>query len=271
MSCRRTTPEARSRAAAAPPADAGRAAVIVLRSLVFNALFYLVLAAYLVVAIPTLLMPRRCILALARQWARVDLAMLRIICGITVDWRGRDRIPPGAILVAVKHQSTWETFALLTLFPDPTFILKRELLWLPFYGWYARHAGMIPVERGGGKPALMAMAALARAALAAGRQIVVFPEGTRRPPGAEPRYKYGIAHLYAECGVPCVPIALDSGLFWARRRFMRYPGTIAVEVLDPIAPGLAVDDFFARLQREIETATARLIKEAGGLADRTAS
>ena len=245
--------------------------MIFLRSLVFNALFYLVLAVYLVVAIPTLLMPRRCIIGLARHWARTNLTLLRIVCGITVDWRGLERIPPGALLVAVKHQSTWETFALLTLFPDPTFILKRELLWLPFYGWYARHAGMIPVERGGGKPALMAMAAHARAALAEGRQIVVFPEGTRRPPGAEPRYKYGIAHLYGECGVPCVPIALNSGCFWPRRKFMRYPGAIAVAVLDPIAPGLAVDQFFARLQREIETATARLIAEAGGRADRTSA
>jgi 1-acyl-sn-glycerol-3-phosphate acyltransferase len=236
--------------------------VIALRSLVFNALFYLVLAVYLVVAIPTLLMPRRAIIALARHWARVDLALLRIICGITVDWRGLEKIPQGAILVAAKHQSAWETFALLTLFDDPTFILKRELLWLPFYGWYARHAGMIPVERGGGKPALMAMAAHARAALGERRQIVVFPEGTRRPPGAEPNYKYGVAHLYAECGVPCVPIALNSGLFWPRRRFMRYPGTIAVEVLDPIAPGLTVEDFFPRLQRELEAATARLIAEA---------
>jgi 1-acyl-sn-glycerol-3-phosphate acyltransferase len=236
--------------------------VIALRSLVFNTLFYLVLAVYLVAAIPTLLMPRRAILALARNWARVNLAMLRIICRIEVDWRGLEKIPEGAILVAAKHQSAWETFALLTLFDDPTFILKRELLWLPFYGWYARHAGMIPVERGGGKPALTAMAAHARAALAEGRQIVVFPEGTRRAPGAEPRYKYGVAHLYGECGVRCVPMALNSGLFWPRRRFMRYPGTIVVEVLDPIAPGQPVEEFFARLQREIETATAKLLRPA---------
>jgi 1-acyl-sn-glycerol-3-phosphate acyltransferase len=235
-------------------------AVIALRSLVFNTLFYLVLVVYLAGAIPTLLMPRRAIIALARHWARVDLAMLRMICRIEVDWRGLEKIPNGAILVAAKHQSAWETFALLTLFDDPTFILKRELLWLPFYGWYARHAGMIPVERGGGKPALVAMGAHARAALAEGRQIVVFPEGTRRAPGAEPSYKYGVAYLYGECGVPCVPIALNSGLFWPRRRFMRYPGTIVVEVLDPIAPGLPVDEFFPRLQREIETATAKLAR-----------
>jgi 1-acyl-sn-glycerol-3-phosphate acyltransferase len=236
--------------------------VIALRSLVFNALFYLILAVYLVVAIPTLVMPHRAIIGLARHWARVNLALLRIVCGIAVDWRGLEKIPRGAILVAAKHQSAWETFALLTLFDDPTFILKRELLWIPFYGWYARHAGMIPVERGGGKPALIAMGQRARAALGGGRQIIVFPEGTRRAPGAEPRYKFGIAHLYGECDIPCVPIALNSGLFWPRRKFMRYPGTIAVEILDPIAPGLAVEEFFPRLQHELETATARLIAQA---------
>jgi len=243
-----------------PPESA--AVVIAVRSLVFNALFYVVLAAYLVAALPTLLMPRWGIIGLARHWAGVNLVLLRVVCGITVAWRGLDKIPPGAALIAAKHQSAWETFALLTLFRDPAFILKRELLWIPFYGWYARHAGMIPVERGGGKPALVAMGERARRELAAGRQIVVFPEGTRRPPGAEPRYKFGIAHLYGACGAPCVPIALNSGLFWPRRRFLRYPGTITVEVLDPIAPGLPVEVFLARLQEVIEAATARLIAQA---------
>ena len=236
--------------------------MILVRSIAFNALFYLVLVAYLVVALPTLLLPRWGILRLAQNWARTNLALLRIVCRIEVDWRGLEKIPPGAVLVAAKHQSTWETFALLTLFRDPTFIIKRELMWIPFYGWFARHAGMIPVDRGGGKAALVAMAVRARAELAEGRQIVVFPEGTRRPPGAEPKYKFGIAHLYAEGVAPCVPIALNAGLFWPRRKFLRYPGTVTVEVLDPIAPGLPMEAFFARLQHDIESATARLIAEA---------
>jgi len=236
--------------------------VIVLRSLAFNLLFYLMLLAYFVVALPTLVMPRWGILRLAQHWARTNLSLLRIVCRIDVAWRGLDKIPAGAVLVASKHQSTWETFALLTVLPAPTFILKRELLWIPFYGWFARHAGMIPVDRGGGKPALVAMAARARDALIEGRQIVVFPEGTRRPPGGEPKYKFGIAHLYAEGVAPCVPIALNSGLFWPRRRFLRYPGTVTVDVLDPIPPGMPMEAFFARLQHDIECATARLIAEA---------
>jgi 1-acyl-sn-glycerol-3-phosphate acyltransferase len=237
--------------------------VITIRSLLFNLLFYLNLAILLIAAIPTLLMPRPAILAMARLWARTTLWMLRSICRIDVEWRGLEKIPPGGILVAAKHQSTWETFALLTLFPDPTYIIKRELLWVPFFGWYARHGGMIPVDRGGGKAALSSMADGARRALAEGRQIIIFPEGTRRSAGADPKYKFGVAHLYAEAGIPCVPIALNSGLFWPRRRFLRFPGTVRVEVLDPIPPGVERNLFFARLQGDIEAATARLIAEGG--------
>ncbi len=120
---------------------------------------------------------------------------------------------------------------------------------------------MIPVDRGAGKTALSGMTGGVRRALAEGRQIIIFPEGTRRPAGAEPKYKFGVAHIYAEAGVPCVPIALNSGLFWPRRRFLRFPGTVRVEVLDPIPPGADRDTFFARLRDTIETATARLIAE----------
>jgi len=236
--------------------------VIVVRSLVFNALFYLVMIVAMTIALPTLLMPHWGIIGVVRLWAHINFVLLRVVCGITVAWRGRDKIPPGALLVAAKHQSTWETFALITLFADPTYILKRELMWIPLWGWLAKRAEMIPVDRGGGKATLIAMTARVRDALAAGKQIIVFPEGPRTAPGAEPKYKYGIAHLYAEAGAPCVPIALNSGLFWPRRKFLRYPGTITVEILDPIAPGLPADDFLARLERDIDTATARLIAEA---------
>jgi 1-acyl-sn-glycerol-3-phosphate acyltransferase len=235
--------------------------VIIVRSLVFNFLFYAVLAVYLMVAMPVLALPRWGILGLARLWGRTNLVLLRVVCGIDVEWRGVEKIPHGALLVAAKHQSAWETFALLTLFGDPTFILKRELMWLPIFGWCLWRGEMVPIDRGGGKQALIKMAARARSALAEGRQIIIFPEGTRRPPGAEPAYKFGIAHLYAEGVAPCLPIALNSGLFWPRRKFLRYPGTIIVEILDPIVPGLDRDVFFERMHTAIETATARLIRE----------
>jgi 1-acyl-sn-glycerol-3-phosphate acyltransferase len=236
-------------------------AVIVLRSLLFNVLFYLNLAVLLLAALPTLLMPRWAPVAMARVWGRTTLWLLRVVCRIEVEWCGLDKIPPGGVLIAAKHQSTWETFALVTVLPDPTFIIKRELMSSPFFGWYARHGGMIPVDRGAGKAAIDGMTAYARKAVADGRQIVIFPEGTRRPARAPPRYKTGVAYIYAACNVPCVPIALNSGLFWPRRRFLRFPGTVRVEVRDPIPPGHDRETFLAELERDLEAATAHLLAE----------
>ena len=235
--------------------------MLVVRSVVFNALFYLNLLVLVIAALPTLVMPRWGIIAVAKFWARSNLWLLRAICGIAVEFRGLDRIPEGPLLVASKHQSLWETFALLLIVSDPAYIMKRELMWIPFYGWYTWKAGMIPVDRSKGSQALAEMNVCARREAQRNRQIIIFPEGTRRPAGGEPRYKFGVAHLYAEMGVPCVPIALNSGLFWPRRSIRRYPGTVRVEVLDPIPPGLGKEAFFERLQREVETATARLIAE----------
>jgi len=234
---------------------------VILRSVAFNVLFYLNLIVQLVAALPTLVMPRMAILKVAMFWAGTSNWLLRVICGTKIEYRGLDKIPHGALLVASKHQSIWETFALLPLFSDPAFILKRELQHIPFFGWYARKGGMIPVDRGRGRAALAGMTERARVEIARGRQIVIFPEGTRRAPGAEPSYRYGAVHLYAETGLTCVPIALNSGLFWPRRSFLRYPGTIVVEILDPIAPGLSKVAFTDKLQDDIEAATARLVAE----------
>jgi 1-acyl-sn-glycerol-3-phosphate acyltransferase len=234
---------------------------VIVRSVAFNTLFYLNLLVHFCAAVSTLVMPRWGILNVVKFWAGTNLWLLRTICNITVEFRGLDKIPAGPLLVASKHQSVWETFALVPLFADPAFILKRELMWLPFFGWYARRAEMIPVDRGARSQALAAITVRARIELARRRQIVIFPEGTRRPPGAEPSYKYGVVHLYAETAVACLPIALNSGLFWPRRSFRRYPGTIVVEILDPIAPGLDKPVFAETLQATIDGATARLIEE----------
>jgi 1-acyl-sn-glycerol-3-phosphate acyltransferase len=235
--------------------------VLVIRSVAFNVLFYLNLFVHVIAALPTLLMPRGGIIAVAKFWARTNLWLLRTVCGIEAEFRGLDKIPSGPLLVSSKHQSLWETFALMPILSDPAYIMKRELMWIPLFGWYAWKASMIPVDRKKGSQALTDMNACARRELSRNRQIIIFPEGTRRPPGAEPRYKYGVVHLYAEMGVPCLPIALNSGLFWPRRSMRRYPGTIRVEVLDPIPPGLGKEAFFERLQRDVEAATARLVAE----------
>ena len=235
--------------------------MLLFRSVVFNVLFYLNLVVHLIAAVPTLVMPRWGIIAMATFWARTNLWLLHRICGIKVELRGLGKIPAGPLLVSSKHQSLWETFALLPLLSDPAYIMKRELMWIPFFGWFAWKAGMIPVDRKKGSQALADMNACVKRELARNRQIVIFPEGTRRAPGAEPRYKYGVVHLYAETGVACLPIALNSGLFWPRRSLRRYPGTIRVEVLDPIPPGLGKEAFFERLQGDVEAATARLVAE----------
>jgi 1-acyl-sn-glycerol-3-phosphate acyltransferase len=233
--------------------------VIVIRSVVFNVVFYLVLFVYLIAAMPTLLMPRGALLAMVKNWSRLNLRLLKIICNIGCEFRGLENIPEGAALIASKHQSMWETFALITVLKDPAYILKRELLWIPFFGWCAAKAEMIPVDRGRRSQALAAMTERARVETAKGREIIIFPEGTRRAPGAEPKYKFGVAFLYTELGVPCVPVALNSGLFWPRRSFRRYPGLVRVEFLPTIEPGLDRQAFYDRLQDAIETRTAELV------------
>ena len=235
---------------------------IFLRSLVFNVLFYLLLLFWIIVAIPTFVMPRRAILGIAKIWARNNLWLLRVICNIRVEYRGAEKIPQGPLIVAAKHQSIWETFALLPFFDQPLYILKRELEWIPFFGWYLIKANMIGVVRSAGGRSLLEMARRAGAEVRRGRQLIIFPEGTRRPVDAPPRYKTGVSQVYLGCGVTCLPVALNSGLFWPRRTFMRYPGTVVVEFLDTLPPGLSREEFLTQLSAEIEEATNRIVKAA---------
>ncbi|MEO1103019.1 MAG: lysophospholipid acyltransferase family protein [Pseudomonadota bacterium] len=194
-------------------------------------------------------------------WARGDMWLLRVICGQRVEIRGAENRPTGAALVASKHQSAWETLALIPLLPRGVIILKKELLQIPVYGWYASYYGMIPVDRSGGPSALKQLAIDAKAAIDDGFQIVIFPEGTRQLVGAPPDYKPGAIFLYERLKVPMVPVALNSGLLWPRRRFVRYPGTITVSFLPAIPPGLKRGEAKERLQTAIERETDRLITE----------
>ena len=235
---------------------------IFLRSLVYNVLFYVVLAFWVIVGLPTYLMPRWAILNIARYWARSSIWLMGVICNTQVEYRGLEKIPKGPLIVASKHQSTWETFALLQFFEQPLFIHKRELAWIPLFGWYLVKADMIGIDRSAGGRALLAMARQAGEAVRRGRQLIIFPEGTRRPVDAAPDYKTGIAQIYVDCGVNCLPVALNSGLFWPRRTFLRYPGTLVVEFLDPLPPGLKRREFVDRLSGVIEEATGRLVEAA---------
>jgi len=232
------------------------------RSLLFNILFYVTTTLFVVIGSPLLFAPRRWAMAALAVHGRFELWLLEVIVGTKLEVRGREKLPNGACLVAAKHQSAWETFALIPLFRDPALLMKRELFWIPFHGWFSKKFEMIPVDRDKGPAALSRMLREAKARIADGREIIIFPEGTRRAPGAPPDYKTGVILLYEALRVPCVPVALNSGLFWPRRSLIRRPGTIVVEFLDPIPPGLPKAEFLKRLTEAIETASTRLLAEA---------
>jgi 1-acyl-sn-glycerol-3-phosphate acyltransferase len=232
---------------------------IFLRSLLFNILFYPVFVFWAIIALPTLAMPRAALMRVAAWWARSNIFLMRVICNIKVEFRGVEKIPKGPLIVAAKHQSMWETISLLRFFDAPFFVLKRELTWIPLFGLFLIKSNMIAIDRGAGARALRAIMRRAEEEVQHGRQFLIFPEGTRRPVGATPHYKSGVSMIYADCGVPCLPVALNSGLFWPRRTFLRYPGTLVLEFLDPLPPGLPRAEFMARIETVIEEATNRLV------------
>jgi 1-acyl-sn-glycerol-3-phosphate acyltransferase len=237
-------------------------ALILVRSLIFNILFYLVFLLWSLVALPTFVMPRSAMLKVAAWWAKSNIFLMRAICGIKVEFRGVEKIPKGPLIVASKHQSMWETISLLRFFEAPFFVVKRELKFIPIFGLFIIKTNMVAIDRAAGGRALLAVLRRAEEEVRRGRQFVIFPEGTRTAPGAPPQYKAGVGMVYADCGVSCLPVALNSGLFWPRRTFMRYPGTLVVEFLDPIPPGLKRDEFLNRVERVIEEATNRIVAAA---------
>ena len=235
--------------------------MIGLRSLIFNIAFYVNLTLFLVLGAEFFLTPRKWSVRALQVWARSSLWLLRVICGTYIEVRGAKNIPNGPVLVAGKHQSVWETFAILPYLDDPCMVLKKELSWIPVFGWFIFKFRMIRLERSAGTAALRDLMARGVEELAAGRQIVIMPEGTRQAPDAPPAYKPGAAALYGTLGSACLPFALNSGLFWPRRKFLRFPGTVILEFLPLIPAGLPRKVFQERLQTDIETATARLVAE----------
>ncbi len=235
---------------------------LVLRSLLFSLAFYAGTMTLLVIGSPLLLAPRAWAMAGLRAHARLSLWALRGIVGTSIEVRGRHHLPPGPCLIAAKHQSAWDTFALVPLLRDPALVMKAELGWIPFYGWFSLKFEHILVKRARAGAALRALIREARERAGQGREILIFPEGTRRAPGALPDYKPGVVALYEGLGLPCVPIALNSGVYWPRRHFLRYPGTIVVEILAPLPPGMPRGTFKRELQERIEEASNRLLAEA---------
>jgi 1-acyl-sn-glycerol-3-phosphate acyltransferase len=235
-----------------------------IRSLAFNIAFYVSLILQMIFWTPYyFLAPRRRAWYVPKFWAKSSLWLQEKIAGTKSEITGLENLPEGSYILAPKHQSFWDTIAFLPHIPDALYILKRELTWIPFFGWYIMKMRMIPVDRGSRSKALKAVIAATRAELARNsRQLIIYPEGTRRAPGDEPAYKWGIVELYAQLDIPVVPVAHVAGLYWPRRKFLRYPGTIKARFLPPIPPGLEKQEFMRRLVAETEAACDQFLIEA---------
>lgn len=211
-----------------------------------------------IVLIPTLAMPQGAILAGVRVWSRLGIWGLRVIGGVRTEIRGIERLPSGGFLVAAKHQSMFDIVPPFAFLPGPAFVMKKELMKIPLFGWHCRHAGMIEVDREGGAKSIRGLTAAVTSRIAGGRQVIIFPEGTRKAPGAPPTYKPGVAALYRELDTPCVPVAANVGDCLSIWGLVKRPGTIVLEILEPIPPGLKRGEFMRELQDRIETASDAL-------------
>ena len=235
--------------------------MLLIRSLLFNIWFFGTMIVAMLLMWVLLPFPARLTHNMVRLWSRGVQGGMRLILGLSHEIRGRENLPPGAVLVAAKHQSIWDTTIFHLIFDEPAFVLKKELMSIPLWGWYAKKCGMISVNRAGAAAALKAMVRDVTAKLDQGRPVIIFPEGTRTAPGDEKPYHPGIAALYTAAPVPVVPVALNSGLFWGRRSFLKRPGHIVLEILPPMPGGLDRKVFMAELKTRIEAASARLLAE----------
>ena len=236
-----------------------------LRSALYQLLFLPWTLALCLTYLPLLAVgDRRTVQRAAAFWLEGALWMQKVILGLSFEVRGGENLPKGGAIIAAKHQSAWETMVFHRLVGDPAFVLKKELLKLPLIGWYMRRTEQIAIDRSAGGSALKLMLEGGRRAVQQGRSLIIFPEGHRQPAGKAGRYHPGVFKLYEALGVPVVPIALNSGLFWSRNAFLRHPGRITLQILPPIAPGLAREEFMRTLQEAIETHTRALEAEATG-------
>ena len=238
-----------------------------LRSAIFFIWFALVSAVLAIGFLPALLLPRKVTVWMSRRWSALNFWGLRVFADLDFEVRGQ--VPGNGVLVASKHMSMWDTMALYLVLDDPAVVLRRSLQWVPFYGWYVMKAGSIAIDREGRASALRKMAARAKRVIAEGRSVLIFPEGTRKKPDAPADYKGGVAGLYSQLGVECVPVALNSGLFWTGPMgFVKKPGNSVLQFLEPIPPGLRSREFMRVLEERIETATRALVAEGRDLLER---
>ena len=219
------------------------------------------------VMVPMLVLPRRWFRQFVITWSAGNGVLLRIIAGVHAEIRNREHRPTGAAIIASKHQSEWEAHVFLHELNDPAYVIKKELYFVPGYGWFSAKVNMIFVDRDGGAKSLRTLVKGAQKAVARGRPVVIFPEGTRVAPGEKLPYRPGVAALYGALNVPVVPVVLNSGMHWPKGSFRRYPGTIVMEYLPPIPPGLPRREFMERLESTMEEASQRLFAELYGAAE----
>ena len=233
--------------------------MLAVRSLIFVAAFYIWSGFWVLLILPLMIFPWRWMVASWKIWSRGVMLLLRVICDIRTELRGREYMPKGRALIAPKHQCMFDVFAQFAYLPASCFVTKKELMWIPLFGWYARKGKMIVVDRSAHAKALRKMVAEAKVRFADDRQLLIFPEGTRTEPGAPGEYKPGIAALYRELDVAVHPVATNAGVHWPRKGFMRKPGLIVFEYLEPIPPGLKRAEFMRILEQRIETASTALL------------
>lgn len=232
------------------------------RVLVFNILFVFSATLLSLGITPGLFLPYRAAISIKHVWLQIILGLTRLVMGIDYEVRGRENVPDGPVIFAAKHQSAWDPLALGAEHPCCAFVLKRELIWLPIWGLYLLRLGMIPIDRSKGVTSLKKITKAAGKLAGRGQSILIFPQGTRTPPGTDLPYQPGVAAIYKGANVPVVPVALNSGLFWPRKLMHKQPGTITLEYLEPIEPGLDRRTFMKTLEERIEPAAARLEAEA---------
>lgn len=234
---------------------------LLIRSLAFNIAFFAWALIASIVFAPLFIFSAKTSQLSGKPWACGSLFLARIFCGIKYEIRGKENILSAPAIYASKHQSAWDTIIFLTIFPHVSYVLKKELLRLPFWGWYLWRMKMIAIDRSAGASSLKKMIRDSKTALEEKRSIVIFPEGTRTKPNSAPDYQVGVSAMYSSLNVPVIPVALNSGVYWGKNAFFKKSGTIIIEFLPPIPAGLSKKEFAARLENQIEQATDKLINE----------
>jgi len=231
-----------------------------LRSFLYNFIFYTINCPTFIVFSPALLLPKDLFRYVPRTWCLFNTYLLKYVVGLTYRITGKEYISKTPVIYAMKHQSAWETLAMGHILKWPAIVLKKQLMNIPFFGWYLKHTNMIPIDRRAGSKSLRDMVTAGKKVIENNRPILIFPEGTRTLPGHTRKYQAGVYFLYKQLNIPVVPVAHNAGLFWKRRHFYKYPGTITLAFLPPIQPGLSRDAFMSQLETAIETTSQQLIK-----------